>query len=147
MTEAGHRVTHLGLCVSDVERSRRFYVEALGFREVGRMGASGEATATILSVPDADLDLLYMERDGLRLELIGYKAGVTGDGAPRPMDQLGFTHLSVRVDDVDALCKEITAHGGTVLPETEVTFEWGNRGIMALDPDGARIELIERRPE
>jgi catechol 2,3-dioxygenase-like lactoylglutathione lyase family enzyme len=147
MTGPGtHRVTHLGICVRDIARSVTFYEGALGFEEVGRMRAEGHDTATILSVPGAVVDLVYLERDGLRIELIEHASGATGDGAPRPMDRLGLTHLSIRVDSIDDLAGPIVANGGAVLPETAVTFEWGNRGVMALDPDGTRVELIERRP-
>ena len=46
--------------------------------------------------------------------------------------------------DLDDLCRRIEEGGGTVLPATTATFEQGNRGVMTLDPDGTRIELIER---
>jgi catechol 2,3-dioxygenase-like lactoylglutathione lyase family enzyme len=140
-----HRITHLGLCVSDLERSLGFYRDALGFVERDRLHVDGPETATLLGVPDVVLDLVYLERDGLRIELLAYAAGATGDGSPRPMDRLGLTHLSVRVDDLDGLAASITAHGGRVLGGTETTFATGNRGLMAVDPDGTRLELIERR--
>jgi predicted enzyme related to lactoylglutathione lyase len=89
---------------------------------------------------------VYLERDGWRIELLGYDGGTTGDGAARPMDQLGFTHLSVRVASLDDVTGPIEANGGHVLHESLVTFEWGNRGVMAVDPDGIRLELIEERP-
>jgi catechol 2,3-dioxygenase-like lactoylglutathione lyase family enzyme len=140
-----HRITHLGLCVSDLERSLGFYRDALGFVERDRLHVEGTETATLLGVPDLVLDLVYLERDGLRIELLAYAAGTTGDGTPRPMDQLGLTHLSVRVDDIDGLAGSIEAHGGQVLASTATSFASGNRGVMAVDPDGIRLELIERR--
>lgn len=146
MTSAGvHRVTHVGLCVRDVERSIAFYRGALGFEVVGRMVAEGAATAAILSVPSCVVELVYLERDGLRLELLGYESGFRGEPEPRPMDQLGFTHLSIRTGGYDGLVRTIVEHGGQVVDGTEVRFDGGNRGVMCTDPDGARIELIERR--
>ena len=61
------------------------------------------------------------------------------------MNALGFTHLSFAVDDLDQVAESIEQIGGRVLEETRATFKSGNRGVFALDPDGARIELIERR--
>jgi predicted enzyme related to lactoylglutathione lyase len=60
------------------------------------------------------------------------------------MHRTGLTHLAFRVGDLDDLCRRIEAGGGRVLPATTATFEQGNRGVMTLDPDGTRIELIER---
>lgn len=142
-----HRVTHVGICVSDLERSVEFYERALGFVEDGRLQASGAETSRILGVPDVVLDMVYLDRDGLRIELLTYAGGVQPADAPRAMDAVGFTHLSIRVDSLDDLVGPIKTHGGSVLEDSLVHFEWGNSGVMALDPDGTRIELIEWRPE
>ena len=60
------------------------------------------------------------------------------------MNKVGLTHVSIRVDDLDVLAGRMAAVGGVILAETMVTFEAGNRGLMVLDPDGVRLELIER---
>lgn len=143
----GHRLTHVGLCVRDVDASIEFYCGALGFTEVGRMNVQDGATARLLDVPGLVLDLVYLERDGFRIELLGYTSpGTVGDATPRPMNALGFTHLSFRVDDPDALAKQAVEHGGRVLEDRTVAFSGGNRGLMVTDPDGNLLELIERIP-
>ena len=143
----GHRLTHIGLCVHDIERSEHFYRAALGFDVVGRMTVDDDATAQLLDVTDLVLDLVYLERDGFRLELLGYlRPGSAGQPGPHPMNEVGFTHLSFRVDNADALVESVVAHGGRALPERTVHFGSGNRGLMATDPDGNLIELIERTP-
>lgn len=140
-----HRLTHLGLCVADLDRSIAFYRDAIGMEEIGRMTVPDGVTAPLLQLPSSDMDLVYLQRDGLRLELIWYPTlGTVGDGEPREMNRPGFTHLSIRVDDLEDLAAAITSAGGQVVEGTTVTFDGGNRGIMALDPDGTRIELIER---
>ncbi|TRW76761.1 VOC family protein [Mycolicibacterium sp. 018/SC-01/001] len=140
-----HRLTHIGLCVSDLARSLGFYCTALGFVEIGRMMVHDEPTATLLGVPDVQLELVYLERDGFRVELLDFHApGVSGDPSPRPINRLGFTHLSVRVDDPDSLAAAAVRHGGRIASERTVVFAGGNRGMMVTDPDGNWIELIER---
>jgi glyoxylase I family protein len=141
----GHRLTHIGLCVSDISRSTGFYCAALGFTEIGRMMVSDQASRQLLDVAGLELELVYLERDGFRLELLGYVApGTEGDADVRPMNRLGFTHLSFRVDDPDALAAAVVEHGGELLSERTVNFADGNRGLMLTDPDRNLIELIER---
>lgn len=143
-----HRLTHIGICVADLGRSAEFYREALGFREVSRYSAGDEATERILEVKDARLELVYLERDGVRIELLHYPSpGHVGSGERRAMNALGLTHLSFSVDDLDRVGRAIEAAGGRVLEGTRSVFESGNRGLFALDPDGTRIELIERLGE
>jgi glyoxylase I family protein len=140
-------ITHLGLCVSDLDRSLAFYREGLGMEEIGRLHVAGEPTATLLDVDELDLELVYLERDGLRIELLGYGGrGARPSTGVRPMDQPGWTHLSVRVSDPDALTARLVDLGGEVLSSTRVSFAGGNVGVMVLDPDGVRVELIEDVP-
>lgn len=142
--DSRHRITHVGVCVTDLDRSIAFYRDGLGMVEVGRLHAEGEPTATLLEVADLDLELVYLERDGLRIELLGYAGGGARPArGARPMDEAGLTHLSIRAGDLDALMARLVEAGGRVVESTEVSFARGNRGIMVLDPDGLRVELIE----
>jgi hypothetical protein len=59
------------------------------------------------------LEAVYLQRDGFVLELLHYAApGVTGDRAPRAMNALGLTHLSLRVADIDRVVQQLAAAGG-----------------------------------
>jgi catechol 2,3-dioxygenase-like lactoylglutathione lyase family enzyme len=138
-------MTHLGICVADLERARAFYTEALECKEIGGIRTAGPTVDALLGLRGVDCDAIYLERDGFRLELLCYRSpGHEGDAEPRPMNLLGFTHLSVRVTDLDEVCARIEASGGTILRESEGDHpERGTRFLMATDPDGTRIELIQ----
>jgi catechol 2,3-dioxygenase-like lactoylglutathione lyase family enzyme len=144
------RLSHVGICVSDLERSLRFYREGLGFREVGALDIGGEPSATLLELPDVALRARYLERDGVRIELLHYpRPGATGGGA-RPMNALGLTHLSFRVSDLDAALARLLALGGVALDHTRVAnAALGMQAVFLTDPDGTRIELVaaQRDPE
>lgn len=144
MSSDVQRITHLGICVSDLQRSLRFYSEVFGCVEVGRFEGKGDPSATILGLPKAlELVAVYLERDGWRLELLHYpNPGHQGPAAPRPMNQLGYTHLSFRVSDLAAVLARLERCGGRVLRETYQS-SFGSKVVFATDPDGVRFELIE----
>jgi catechol 2,3-dioxygenase-like lactoylglutathione lyase family enzyme len=137
--------SHLGICVSDLERSLRFYCEGLGFEQVASYQV-GEEFGALMELEGVTLESRLLARDGVTIELLGYVSPpYTGDGARRPMNQLGLTHLNFRVDDVDAVAAAIEGLGGTVVRETRTTFDpTGNRldFLYCTDPDGVRIELM-----
>ena len=139
------RLSHVGLCVADLERSLRFYCEGLGFRELSALDLAGEPAATLLELPGVALRARYLERDGAVVELLHYLApGARGDGAPRPMNALGLTHLSFQVSDLDAAVARLIALGGRALSHTRVENpRLGMRAIFVGDPDGTRIELVQ----
>jgi catechol 2,3-dioxygenase-like lactoylglutathione lyase family enzyme len=138
------RFSHVGICVSDLERSLAFWRE-LGFREVKRLDVAGDASDTLLGLHDVDLRAVFLERDGVRIELLCYAApGHRGVGEPRPMNALGLTHLSLRVDDLDATLAALEQAGGRVLHATRVfNEELACSAVFVTDPDGTRVELIE----
>jgi len=142
---AVQRLSHLGLCVSDLERSVRFYHDVLGFAERSRLEMAGTPAERLLAIPGVKLRAVYLERDGTRLELLHYDApGAVGAPEPRPMNALGFTHLSLRVEDLAGLAPRIEAAGGKLLDATRVEIpEARTVAVFATDPDGTRLELIE----
>jgi catechol 2,3-dioxygenase-like lactoylglutathione lyase family enzyme len=143
---AVRRLTHLGLCVSDLERSLRFYRDVFGFQEDSArppLAMKGEPAATLLELPGVELRAVYLLRDGTCLELLAYPApGTLGDGAPREMNRLGLTHLSFEVDAIDDVLARVRAAGGAVLEASRIP-----PAVFVTDPDGTRIELVLRRPE
>ena len=63
----------------------------------------------------------------------------------RPMNQLGFTHLALRVDDVAAVAATIEEFGGAVVEGTRTVLDIGGMPldfVYCTDPDGVRIELM-----
>lgn len=137
---------HVGVCVRDLERSIRFYRDGLGFEEAGRLRVEGEPTATMLGLSsDLVLEAVYLERDGLRIELLHYPVpGTVGSDDARPMNQLGLTHFAVRVTSLDEVAKRIVALGGHVLESTRVhNPEFDSHLVYATDPDGTRLELVQ----
>ncbi len=99
--------SHFGICVSDLERSLRFYRDGLGFKQVASHQV-GEEFGPLMEVEGVKVESRMVSRDGVTVELLGFVSpGHTGDGQRRPMNQLGLTHLSLRVDDVEAMAKTI----------------------------------------
>ncbi len=139
------RLTHMGICTANLEQSVRFYREALDCVEVGRLELEGEPAATLNEIEDVKLRAVYLERDGWRLELLEFcEPGSVGSPEARPMNQIGLTHLAFRVDDIDAVCDRIVAEGGSLLLASRTGRPTSRvRAVMALDPDGTRIELIQ----
>ncbi len=137
--------SHVGICVSNLAEAQRFYCEGLGFREVHRLQVDGAPAARLLELEAVSLRAVYLERDGVRIELLDYPTpGVVGDGERRPMNGLGLTHLSLRIDDIESALAQITAAGGQVVEASRTgNPEFNAWAIFVLDPDGTRIELVQ----
>jgi catechol 2,3-dioxygenase-like lactoylglutathione lyase family enzyme len=138
------RVSHIGICVSDWKRSLRFYHDVLGFRYVHELELSGEPRSTLLQLEDVDFRAIYLEREGVRIALLHYEQpGYVCGQIPRPMNQLGLTHLSFRVGDLDAVVRELEEAGVHVREETRIDIPEA-KAVFLTDPDGTLIELVQQ---
>jgi catechol 2,3-dioxygenase-like lactoylglutathione lyase family enzyme len=138
------RITHVGIGVSDLQRSLRFYRDLLGFTWEHELDVEGEPTDTLLRLHGTKLHAEYLTRDGVRIELLYFASPPAPPRPDRPMNQYGLTHLSFRVTDMDAVLEALRAAGERVLEETVIRFpEWQSAACMILDPDGQLIELVQ----
>ena len=100
------RFNHVGLCVSDLARSRSFYEKAFDFKFWWELkpGDIPDETATKLLQLEAPLGLhaVYLVRDGFVLELLAYNPDRYEQVRQRSMAELGLTHVSLAVNDVEA---------------------------------------------
>lgn len=139
----GVAVSHFAVCVSDLERSRRFYTEALGFT-VSHEVDVGAPFEKLTEFPVIDGHAIFLKHGSLTLELNGYKTPeVTGPAKPRPMNQLGITHMAFIVGNLAEVGDRIDKLGGKVLRHTHVSGPMGDM-MFATDPDGTRLELWEK---
>ena len=136
-------VSHIGICTSNLEQSVRFYTEALGFALDRSIDGIGAPFDQLTELPGSTCDVRYLKSGGLTLELIGYpNLAVTGSNQRRPMNQLGFTHLTLIVDDLAAVVARVKQFGGHHHAETHIDSAYGPV-VFCTDPDGVRIELLQ----
>ncbi len=152
MTDSSERrevlFNHVGVCVTNIERSRRFYTEALGFVYWWELEVPDGPTGQLMRLsPPLATTAVYLVLGRFVLELIHYAEGGTRQAPERVMNNTGLTHLSLAVDDMPAVLEKVEANGGSILADTDI----GGLAIMIKDPDGQLIELTthgfrERRP-
>ena len=141
-------IGHIGVCVSDLERALRFWRDGLGFEVLREWTFRGSSWRRVLEIEgELDLHSRIIRRDHMTLELMWFqKPGHKIPSGLLPMNQVGYTHLAVWVDDIEAQARRIVEYGGTVLESTRTIFDHPNlRGkwLICADPDGTRIELVE----
>jgi len=137
---ASHRTVfnHVGLCVADRDRSRRFYEGLLGFQFWWELELPDAGTAQLLQLEGSiGVRATYLVRDGFVLELIDYSKRGVQAGSRRVMDQVGLTHMSLSVSDLPAVLAMVEEFGGSVIEETAT-----GQFAMIRDPDGQLIELL-----
>jgi lactoylglutathione lyase len=125
------RFLHTMLRVGDLERSVAFYTGPMGMKEIRRRDVpAGKYTLVFVGYAD--------ESEQAVIELT-YNYGTE-------KYELGsaFGHLAVGVPDVKAACDKVRAAGGKVTREAGPVQHGTTVIAFVEDPDGYKIELIER---
>ncbi|MBV9757848.1 MAG: lactoylglutathione lyase [Alphaproteobacteria bacterium] len=132
MATDSYRYLHTMLRVKNLDASVEFYTRILGMKELRRrevpdgkytlafVGYGDEATDTVL-----ELTYNWGQDDG-------YELGTA------------FGHLAIGVPDVAAACEDVRRAGGKVVREAG-PVKFGTTIIAFIeDPDGYKIELVQR---
>jgi lactoylglutathione lyase len=136
----GARFNHVGQCVSDIERSRRFYCEVFGFEVARELQPPDQGSAELLRLdPPLGMTATYLKRDDFILELLHFSGAGVFEGEERVVNQLGLTHvsLSVEPEELESVLESVEEHGGEVLRDTDIQL-----AIFIKDPDGQLLELL-----
>jgi lactoylglutathione lyase len=117
--------------ITDIDKSVGFY-EALGFEEKGRLPIRDEAINVFMGLPDDGpeprLELTYnIGRDEQ------YDLGT------------GYGHIAITTGDLDSTLERLGAQGIDPERSPYTVSDGGSRICFVRDPDGYRVELIERR--
>ena len=134
LTSVGQQLLHTMIRVFDLNKSIDFYTRHLGMKLLRRKDyPTGEFTLAFVGYGDeADHSVIELTHNWGQKE--PYAIGT------------GFGHLAVSVSDIYATC-ETLAKEGIKIPRPPGPMKHGGSVIAFIeDPDGYKIELIERKP-
>jgi catechol 2,3-dioxygenase-like lactoylglutathione lyase family enzyme len=111
------QIHHVSVVITEVERSRRFYRDVLGLKEIAKPKTF-------------DFVVLWFDLGNQQLHLLL---------KDRP-DSISPRHFALRVKDVAAARRYFAAHGIATLETTAIP---GADRFFIADPDANRIEIIQ----
>jgi catechol 2,3-dioxygenase-like lactoylglutathione lyase family enzyme len=142
---------HLGLTVSDIERSVRFYRDVLGLTLMRRRQTDADYVGQQTGYPGVRLEVASFQLSATgrpSLELVQYAthAGPPSDPAT---NRAGNAHLCFQVDQLHAAYESLRNQGVSFRSPPVAVTSGPNQGgfvVYLLDPDGFTIELFQPPP-
>jgi lactoylglutathione lyase len=115
------KLDHIGIYVSDIEKSLIFYEEIFGFKQVNSF-SSGEVNITTINIVGSLLELIHRK------------------GSPGKPPDGNWSHIAIHEPKFDEIIKKINLKK---IEKRLVTMANGNRLCFFSDPDGHTIEIME----
>tara|TARA_Y100000588_G_C13717637_1_gene695805 strand:- start:89 stop:550 length:462 start_codon:yes stop_codon:yes gene_type:complete len=140
---------HVGLTVSDIEKSIEFYRDLLGMELVRRREADADYIGMQTGYPGVKLSVASFKPtpdSEQSMEVVQYLSH--GDGPSDPAtNRAGNSHLCLLVDDINRAFEELSTKGVWFKSDPVAITSGPNEGgyvIYMYDPDGYTIELFQK---
>ena len=127
------RVLHTMIRVGDLERSIEFYTKVLGMRLLRRADYPGGRFTNAFVGYDDELRAAVLELTH-NWDTHAYDLGT------------GFGHVAIEVEDAKQACEAVRSRGGKVTREAGPMKHGTTVIAFVEDPDGYKIEFVERKP-
>jgi catechol 2,3-dioxygenase-like lactoylglutathione lyase family enzyme len=147
------RIDHVGITVSDVDLALGFYRDLLGLRVIADSTMADPEVAELLGLDSVQLRVVDLDSgDGRIVELIQY-VQPKGRRIAYESSDPATAHIAFTVDDLASVHERLAGAGATIVSRRPLTVnEPGGQfdGAICLyvrDPDGAILELVQRRSD
>lgn len=141
-------VSHIAICVRDLDVSLRFYCDALGMSVVSDVIQDTTTTGGLPHVyahsraTRRQVRLAYADGAKPTLTMTSHP-GENPDGTPIKLDQVGISHISFSVPDPKALAENLSAQGVPLAAPMDVWTNAEGRvsSFYVYDPDGILVQF------
>ena len=140
-------VSHIAICVSDLDVSLKFYCEALGMSVVSDViqdTTTGGLPHVYAHSRNTRRQVRLAYADGAKPTLtMTCHPGESTDGTPIKLDQVGISHISFSVPDTKALATSLAAQGIPLAAPMDVWTDAEGKvsSFYVYDPDGILVQF------
>ena len=136
-------VRHIGIVVTDMEKSLQFYRDLLGLKIKSLVDEEGKFLDNILAHENVKnrVAKLYAKNGNALVELIDSKS--YGNKKDRDFFTIGTSHFAFTVDNLEKTYDYLVKNGVKFTAPPQQTPDGFAKVTFCEDPDGTPIELVE----
>lgn len=138
-------VRHIGISVTDMDDSLRFYKDLLGFKIEREMNENGIHIDNMLSLDNVKVKTIKLsigEENKTLIELLQFFSHPK-DALKSDITKIGTSHFALTVNDLDQLYSKLKNKGIKFIAPPQISPDGYAKVTFCLDPDNTLIELVE----
>jgi predicted enzyme related to lactoylglutathione lyase len=142
------KYVHTNILAKNWRNLSQFYIDVFSYKPVyPERNLEGKWIDNMTNISEVHIEGIHLKlpgyEDGPTIEIFGYNKSVNKNIMPQ-INEIGFTHIAFRVDDVKEMAEKVLTHGGSFYGEI-VEKEIKNVGILTAvymrDPEGNIVEI------
>jgi catechol 2,3-dioxygenase-like lactoylglutathione lyase family enzyme len=137
------KFSHVGISVSDIDRSIAFYRDLFGMEQLCDVFPfGGEQYDAIMDIPGVQGRMCMIGKDTLQLELFEFANSKAKD-PEYPVSDRGYSHFGFEVEDIAATYEKLRAADVRIHSPVITFMGGGMKAAYCRDPDGNVFEIME----
>jgi len=137
-------IRHTGIVVHDLQKAMDFYMGLLGFKLVKRADEAAQFIDTILGISNTTVTTVKLSiNDHNLIELLYYKKQDSTTLPSKRINNYGYTHIALTVDDVAKMYNTLISEGIEFISSPQQSPAGYAKVAFCQDPEGNFIELVE----
>ena len=138
-------VRHVGITVTNMEQSLKFYRDILGFKIQREMDESGSYIDNMLALDDVKVKTVKMSAnnsDGTLIELLQFFSHPNKVENSK-ITRIGTSHFAITVENLDKIYLKLKNAGVKFNAPPQLSPDKYAKVTFCFDPDNTLIELVE----
>ena len=141
-------IRHTGIVVTDMERSVKFYRDVLGLKPAIDFTEEGAYIDRLSAMDGVRLRMVKLvAEEGGMIELLQYLSHPETRSPGNRLCEIGPTHVSFTVADVEKIYREWSAKGIPFNSPPQLSPDGKAKVAFCRDPDGTFLEIVEELQE
>lgn len=139
-------VRHIGISVTNMERSLKFYRDLLGLKIERSMSESGQYIDNMLSMKNVKVNTVKLsaqDKGPILVELLEFKSHPKTSEGKYEISKIGASHVAFTVDDLDEIYSKLTETGVKFNAPPQYSPDGYAKVTFCYDPDGTPVELVQ----
>ena len=137
-------IRHVGLVVSDLEKSLKFWCETMGFVVFRQTEESGPHIDAMMGLKDVRVTTAKLAApDGHLLELLYFHSHPDMPRWSGTPYSTGFTHIALTVKNLSETLQRLEQFGASIPVEPQLSLDGHVKVTYATGPEGVLLELVE----
>jgi len=142
------KYAHTNILANEWKKLSQFYIDVFDCKPVyPERDLEGEWIDNMTNIPGVHIEGIHLELPGFdngpTIEIFEYNK-LAGKGAVSQINEIGFTHIAFRVDNIKEMIEKVVAYGGSFygeIVETQIENAGYLTAVYMRDPEGNIVEI------